>query len=169
MSEQRTSLPAAWAAFMTPIAFVAPICVPGFLDWPGRPPGWLFETGMAMMPYGFILLALAVTTRSMYLRITWSVFWLTLLSCGVVSASPWLGHSVDGRLSMLGGGVVGLGAVVALVIGPITFLLGASLLWSISYIRFPADNCHDCGYDLTGLKPGAVCPECGKPIPGAPI
>lgn len=29
--------------------------------------------------------------------------------------------------------------------------------------------CHECGYDLTGLAEGPVCPECGTPKPNGKL
>ena len=27
------------------------------------------------------------------------------------------------------------------------------------------DQCHACGYPMSGLEPGSICPECGEPEP----
>jgi predicted Zn-ribbon and HTH transcriptional regulator len=30
-------------------------------------------------------------------------------------------------------------------------------------------RCGKCGYDLSGLAVGAVCPECATPVPGGAV
>ena len=45
--------------------------------------------------------------------------------------------------------------LIALVVGALT-----AWLWYRDWNR--PTRCADCGYDLTGLPAGAVCPECGK-------
>ncbi len=58
------------------------------------------------------------------------------------------------------------------LIVPLWFPLGVVALltfwlWSIEG-RASASECH-CGYDLSGIPPGAPCPECGAVRSSAPI
>ena len=163
MKEQSTNWTAMWAAFLTPVVFGIATSVPEFLRWRGNPSDQMLETVATALPFGFILVALAVASRSRFLRSGWWLFLLTLFSCCMSAASFFLlRHSATGLLIVSPIALV-FGLCGALAIGPLTFSLGASLLWTATASRrFPAGCCRTCGYDLTGLKPGAVCPECGE-------
>ena len=50
----------------------------------------------------------------------------------------------------------------ALVFGAVGCTTAAALLFARKKPT-PEGICPHCGYDLTGLDDGAVCPECGKP------
>ena len=71
---------------------------------------------------------------SVYLR--WPIALLVL----EWSAGPW----------------VELVALVALVAGVLGFA------WREKELQPNPGDCPTCGYDLTGLDDGAVCPECGE-------
>ena len=51
------------------------------------------------------------------------------------------------------------GHVLAVVIGLYLFFRGN---WIVD-LAIPSNRpyCHECGYELTGLSPAGVCPECG--------
>ena len=49
---------------------------------------------------------------------------------------------------------------------PIPLGAGLVAVWLWRLDRFPRGHCRRCGYDLTGLAAGAVCPECGAASQG---
>jgi hypothetical protein len=54
-----------------------------------------------------------------------------------------------------------IGSVVQILIGLYLFFGGR---WIVDYV-IPSNRpyCHECAYELTGLPPEGVCPECGTP------
>ena len=90
-------------------------------------------------------------------------------------AWPWPGEGVETRTEVRRwrapvqrwGFQVDLDAPYRVVAGPLWMpALGAAGLllvaWKRSRCSRPPAGCPACGYDLSGLAPGAACPECGR-------
>jgi hypothetical protein len=60
----------------------------------------------------------------------------------------------------------GIGSVVQILIG-LYLLFGGK--WIVDRV-IPSNRpyCHECAYELTGLPPEGVCPECGTPYRSEP-
>ena len=91
-------------------------------------------------------------------------FFARRLNYGMHYESPWwVGWSV--LRGAMGPGSCLTTTHVPYWVAALIVFLPTACLFHLDRRRFAPGRCQRCGYDLSGLPPGAACPECGKGTP----